>query len=274
MKDRVAATVAVTTMVGAVAVATSALATAAVGAPVDTPLAAHAQEAGVVEIPLRLQDGRLVVAVRAADGSELDFIVSTGTAVTVLSATGAARIGEGGLTLGGMPVPLEGREVVPDDGLGSGAAVYGGMIGSNTLNRYDVLVDLPGGRLLLKPVGPEVAWAGMTLSDPVRLRVFHGVVLSLDVELEGRPYPAMLELGAPRILVNQRVIDETGVEGTGTLRVAGATAPDVPVALSDHPVIERFSPNGDGFVLVGTPLVVGCAVSISWVHQELRTCVR
>ena len=47
-----------------------------------------------------------------------------------------------------------------------------------------------------------------------------------------------------------------------------------PIEVSDHPVIGRFSPSGDGFVLVGTPPALDCAIAVSWIHRELRTCVR
>lgn len=232
------------------------------------------QTAGVVEVPLRLQDGRLVVSAQAPDGAELDLYLSTGSPSTVLSESAAARVGEGPLTVAGLPVPLDGRQIPPDDELILDGTSYAGMITSNMLNRYEILIDVPNGRLVLAPIGPAAPWDGVDLSEPVPLRIFHGVVLSLDIELGGRSYPAMLELGTPRLLVNERVIEETGIEERGTLRVGGATIPDVPVSLSDHPVIARFSPNGDGFVLLGTPLLADCAVAISWARRELRTCLR
>lgn len=233
-----------------------------------------APAASQVEIPLRLEAGHLVVSAETADGRALDFTLGTGSATTVLSQTGAVAVGDGPLTLGGLDVPLGEHETVADDRLTIGGTTYTGIVSSNFLNQHEVLIDLPNGRLVLAPIGRRTTWHGVTLSDPVPLRVFHGVVLALDIDLEGRPYTAMLELGAPEVLVNQAVLDETGLDGSGTLHVAGATIEDVPVSLSDHPAIARFSPNGDGFVIVGTPLTWDCAVAISFVHQELRTCVR
>jgi hypothetical protein len=248
---------------------------AASGAAVG-PTAARAQDGAAVEVPLSVRAGRLVVPVRAADGTELSFLVSTGSAVTVLSASGATRAGGGPLTLGGLPVDLEGHQTVDDATLRVDGVVMDGLVSNNTLNDFDVLFDVPGGRLLLKPFGRAVTWPGVTLSEPVRLRVYHGVVLALDVEVQGRTYPAMLDLGAPALLVNQAVLDEAGVTGGTVERFAlGATEfRDLPVRVSDHPSIARFSPGGDGFVVVGAPPAMACAIAVSWVHRELRTCVR
>jgi hypothetical protein len=240
------------------------------------PHAARAQAGESVEVPLEVRGGRMVIPAHTADGTELRFLVSTGSAVTVLSESGAARIGDQGVTLAGAPVNMENRQIISDSRLTVDGAVMDGLVSNNTLNEFDVLFDVPGGRLVLKPFGRAVEWPGMELSDPIRLRVYHGVVLALDLELDGRAYPAMLELGSPSLLVNQAVLDETGATdgSAGTLTLGGTSFPDVPVELSDHPSIERFSPNGDGFVIVGTPPALTCPVAISWVHREMRTCVR
>jgi hypothetical protein len=240
------------------------------------PLGVRGQAAETVEVPLEVRGGRMVVPAKAADGTELRFLVSTGSAVTVLSESGAAKVGEQPVTLGGAPVNMERRQTIPDAGLTVDGVVMDGLVSNNTLSDFDVLFDVPGGRLVLKPFGRAVEWPGVELADAVRLRVYHGVVLALDLEINGRPYPAMLELGATALLVNQAVLDETGItDGAAASLGLGSTSfPDVPIQLSDHPVIGRFSPNGDGFVIVGTPPALECPVAISWVHRELRTCAR
>lgn len=240
------------------------------------PVLGQGRPSGPVEVPLRAHGGRIIVPVNTADGGKLDFILTTGSGVTVLTESTARRLGPGAaLTLGGLPVPMDGAQTVPDASLRTAGRDLAGMIGPNMLNAFDILVDVPGGRLVLKPVGRAVTWDGVALSEPVRLRVYHGIVLGLDVEMNGKPYPAMLDLGTPGVLVNERVISEAGVTGgRATLRLGGRTFRDVPTQATDHPVIQRFSPNGDGFVLVGTAVALDCAVSVSWVHRELRTCVR
>jgi hypothetical protein len=230
---------------------------------------------GPVQVSLGVLDGHMTVPVHTADGTELTFLVSTGAAVSVLSESGAARAGDQDLMLGSIPLDMQGSQTLEDARLTVGGTVVDGMVGINTLNRFDVLFDVPGGRMVLKPVGPSVSWAGVTLSPPIRLRVYHGIVLALDVEVQGRTYPAMLELGAPALLVNQRVLDETGVAdgATAGLVMGGTAFDDVPVRLSDHPTIARFSPSGDGFVIVGTPPALTCPVAVSWAHREMRTCL-
>lgn len=240
------------------------------------PASAQTGPAGPVEVPLRTHGGRLIVPVKAADGDQLDFILTTGSGVTVLSASAARRLGEGAaLTLGGLPVPMDGAQTVPDASLRTAGRDFAGMIGPNMLNAFDILVDVPGGHLVLKTVGRAVSWEGVALSEPVRLRVYHGIVLGLDVEMNGKPYPAMLDLGTPGVLVNARVVSEAAVAGgKASLKLGARTFADVPTEATEHPAIQRFSPGGEGFVLVGTAVALECAVSVSWVHRELRTCVR
>ena len=197
--------------------------------------------------------------------------------MTVLSESTAALLGgDLELTLGGVAVAMDGGQTRPDGDLVTDGKHFAGMVSSNTLNQFDVLVDVPGGRLVLKPIGRAVHWDGMTLSDPVRVRVFHGVVMGLDVEVNGHEYPALLDLGTPTLVVNERVMTEAGIEGrtANRFRVGDTTLTDVPVQHEELDAFRMMSPNGDGVVLVGAPLAHDCAVSLSWVHQELRTCVR
>ncbi|HSR42908.1 MAG TPA: hypothetical protein VLL48_12065, partial [Longimicrobiales bacterium] len=178
------------------------------------PAEGRGQAADVVEVPLRILGGRLVVPVTASDGTRLSFALSTGSTRTVLSASGSERVGEAGtLALGGLPVPTEGIHTVPDERLTVEGTVLDGMVGSNMLNGFDILVYAPGRRLALRPVGGSPVWAGANLGDPVPLRVYHGMVLGLDVEVNGTGYPAMLDLGTPSLLFNDRVKEEAGVEG-------------------------------------------------------------
>lgn len=241
-----------------------------------TPAAAQLQD-GPIEIPLRAENGRLFVPVMAPDGTELQFVLSTGTGVTVFSESLAARLeGHTGLTMGGIPVVTDGSATLPDERLTVDGKVLDGMIGANTLNQYDVLVDLPAGRLVLKEIGRSVEWEGMTLSEPIPLLVLHGVALGLSVELNGTPYRAMLDLGTPAIIVSERVQADTDLDAddVGDLTLGQSTLRGVSVQVKDLEVMRRWDPSGNGFVLVGAPIAFDCAISISWVHQEVRTCLR
>jgi hypothetical protein len=229
-----------------------------------------------VEIPLRVAGGRLLVPVEAGVGHPVDFALNTGSMVTVLSETAAQHLGDDfELTLGGLPVPIDGFTTVPDERLSAEGATIGGMIGANTLSQYDVLVDAPGGRLVLRGVGTQTGWDGVTLSDPVRVMVLHGTVLSFDVELGGRQYMATLDLGTPMVVINETVKSDLGLanEDTATLSLGGARLPGLPVRMLDLEM-HRFVPDGTGFVLVGAPLAYDCAIALSWVQREIRTCVR
>ena len=241
------------------------------------PAGAQSESEEIVEVALREHGGRLIVPVRAADGAELEFILSTGVGVTVFSESGAARAGSpDGLTLGGLAVPSRGSQTLPDERLETDGTVFDGMIGPNMLADFDILIDLPRGRLLLRPAGSGGAWEGVQLSDPVRLRVLHGIVLSLDVELNGQEYPGTLEMGTPAVIVNTRAGQEAGLQSTdlATVTLGGAAHPDLPVEVRELEIFQRWSPNGDGFVLVGAPITYECAVSLSWVQREMRTCRR
>ena len=199
------------------------------------------------------------------------------TNATLLSATGAKRIaGQTGLTLGGVPGSIEDARTVDDAQLTVAGEVFDGVVGSQTLNQFDVLFDAPGGRLLLKPIGRSVEWEGMSMSDPVPLRIYHGLVLGFEVELNGRAYGAMLDVGMGLLGVNERVRTEASIDGdrVSTLQIGGMTFSDLPVRVLDDAAFGMWTPNGEGFVYVGAPIALDCAISVSYVHQELRTCVR
>ena len=244
-------------------------------AVVAAPAAAQMNGGETVEIPLRVYGGRMIVPVEASDGTQLEFIASTFR--TFFSETGAKRAGaRAGLTLGGIPVSTDEAQTVPDAELTFGGKVYDGVVGAETLNQFDVLFDVHGGRLVLQPTGRTVRWDGMTMSDPVPLRIFHGVAIGLDVELPGTQYQATLDLSKGSILVSQPVRRSLALEGdrTETFKLGDATFTDLPLQVLDVEAVQGWDPSGKGFVFVGAPIASDCAISVSWVHQELRTCVR
>ncbi len=248
---------------------------AVLAAVMAAPAAAQTHGPKIVEIPLRVHGGKMIVPVEAPDGTQLEFIVST--YMTLLSETGAKRIGgQTGLTLGGVPVSTEDARIVADADLTVAGKVFDGVVGSQTLNQFDVLFDAPGGRLVLKTIGRSVEWEGMMMSDPVPLRIYHGLVIGLDVQLNGTEYGAMLDVGMGSLAVNERVRTEASIEGdrVSTLQVGGTTYSDLSVRVLDDAAFGQWSPNGEGFVFVGAPIAIDCAISVSYVHQELRTCVR
>jgi hypothetical protein len=249
------------------------------GSGLHTPVTAQAAagSAAPVEVPLTFVDGRPTVPVVAADGTELRFVVSTGNGTTVLTESLATRreaIAK--LTLGGLVVPLDGMATVPDAGLRGDSGAIDGIIGANMLRDYDVLLDAPRDRLVLRPVGRSVSWPGVALSEPIPLRIFHGLVISLDVTLDDIDYPATLDTGTPFVLLNAAAGGQLGIGGAGrvTVSLGEAMIPDVPMRVEDHHILRRWAPDGSAFVLLGGAIARDCAVSISWVHREMRVCAR
>jgi hypothetical protein len=240
------------------------------------PAVAQMHGGKTFEVPLRVHDGRLIVSVSTPDGEALDFAVSVGTP-TLISESLAERLGEQPeLTMGGVRVVTDEGYTIPGDQLTFGDLVVHGMVGPDTLNQYDILIDVPGGRLLLKEFGRTVEWPGMKMSEPIRMQVYHGMVFSLELELDGRPYRATLDLGAPINVVNEAVGSQLHLseEATGTMTLGGQSFADMPVRVRDEPSFERWDPDNKGFVIVGAPVAWDCAISVSWVHRELRTCIR
>jgi len=232
----------------------------------------------VIEIALQVEGGRLTVPVMSSDGSEYLFALTTGNPMTILAQSTADRLagGVGDLTMGGVPLATEGSITLPDGQLESDGIPIAGMVGGSTLSGYDVLVDVPNGRLLLKTPGRSVDWDGVALSQPARLQIYHGVIIGLQVQLDGTDYRATLDLGTPSLIVNTPVGEELGIDGEGmsTLTLGATSMSDMPVGVRDLEVFAQWDPAGTGFALIGAPIAYDCAISISWLHSELRTCVQ
>ena len=241
------------------------------------PVAASAQ-GNAVEVPLSFTNGRLMVPVVSADGAELNFILSTGNVTTILSESAAATIeAAGGATMAGIAVPFESAVRLPDAQLNVGGQQIAGMIAADVLGQYDILIDVPNGQLSLKSPGPRVQWPGATLSRPTRMRVYHGVVLSIDVRIGDQEMGAMIDLGAaPALIASPSAGARLGVTDTATrdLVLGERTFAGLALSVQDIDVFSRFDPNGAGFAMVGAGFAENCAIAISWIHQEIRTCVQ
>ena len=193
------------------------------------------------EVPLRVEAGRLVVRVVTGSGVEADFVL--GAARSHLSESGAEILGGdlGGARLGRMPVDLEDASVVPDDELfldgGGSSADVVGVLGGQSLVRYDVLIDVPGERLVLKRPGRSVTWEGVELTSAVPLQILHGFLIRTEVEVNGEIFSAHVDLSTATMLVSSVVRDRAGVaDGSADFRMGYAAFPARPARYSDHPL--------------------------------------
>ena len=69
-----------------------------------SPVEGQTARSEPIEVPLRVEEGRLLVTVDGADGAKYDFVLGLG--MTLLTESSRARLGDGlsSLTLGGIPV--------------------------------------------------------------------------------------------------------------------------------------------------------------------------
>ena len=216
--------------------------------------------------------GRMIVTVDAADGSTHDFVL--GLATPVLTESGAALLGadRSTLSLGGVSVRIDGAQEVPDSYLGGSGAV--GVLGGATLNGHDILIDVPSGRLLLKPVGRSVRWSEMALSGPVAIQVYHDVLLRADIELGGKLAGGLLDLSQPHLQVNEPLGGGVAGGSADSFRMGYGSWTDVPARVVDSPVLTGWDREGTGFAILGAAVAYDCAIAISWYHREMRTCLR
>ena len=242
-------------------------------AAVASPAPSRAQTAAPepIEIPLRVDDGQLLVTAVSPDGGEHDLVLGLGP--TLFTESGAARLGDAlaSLTLGGVPVETEGYQTVPDAYLAGSDAV--GVLGGNTLNGFDVLIDAPSGRLVLKPIGRAVRWDGVALSSPVTIQVFHDLLLRADVDFGGSVVGGLLDLTRPELQVGDALADAVADGAVASFRMGYGGWQDLPAAVVDSPVFGRWDAQ-ERFVIVGSSIALDCAIAISWYHAEVRTCLR
>lgn len=236
------------------------------------PASAQTALAEAVEIPLRIVDGRLVVTAHAPDGSTHDFVLGLG--MMLLTESGATRVGDAisSLTLGGLPIDSEMAQTVPDAFVGSSGAV--GVLGGLTLNGYDLLIDAPAGRLVVKPVERFVAWDDVELSSPVPVQIFHDVLLRTDVDLGGKVVGGLIDLANPGLQVNDPLAFAVSDGVVQQFRMGYTSWSSLPVEVTDNQTLRGWDRTNQGFVVIGAAVAYDCVIAISWAHAELRTCVR
>lgn len=170
-------------------------------------------------VPLRLIDGYPTVPATIL-GQAVTFIVDTGAQGMLLVPEVAAALGlplrgiapvsgTGGsgqarlvalpdLRLGGTPVPGLVAPVTPLPVSLATPFPLAGLLGASLLARFDVLIDVPGGSMVLSLPGSCPPPPGRTL--PIGLS--RAAEAFVDVSLNGTPTLAMLDTGSRATLVN------------------------------------------------------------------------
>lgn len=242
----------------------------ALGLGLGSPLGGQENPDGSVTVPLEVEAGRLVVT--AVDGTGAEYRLVVGLTMSLITESASVRLGKapGSLTLGEIPVGPPGDvQTVPDDYVGG----FDGILGGTALNGHDVLIDAPGGRLVLKPVGRRVRWSDVSLSNPVRLQVFHEVLLRADVDFGGHLVGGLIDLASPEFVVNEPLAGAVVDGRVSRFRVGYGSWSDVAARVEDNQTLRGWDRNNEGFVIVGAPLAYDCVLAISWAHAELRTCL-
>ena len=228
------------------------------------------------EVPLAVEAGWLIVPVEAADGRTLRFALHTAINTTAVAASvGGDDPASLGLTFAGSAEPFGAIGTLPDGAFTRGDTRIDGYLGLHTLGDVDVLIDAPNGRMLIKPIGRRMEWPGVELAAASRMRIYHGVALRTEIEVEGQPFSATIDLATAANTATDGVAQKAGI-GAGapaTVRIGSANH-SLTLDFGGTPVLDRWDPDGAGFVAFGAALAADCALAISYVHQELRTCVR
>ncbi len=202
----------------------------------------------LVELPLeQLRSGHLI-APMVIGGEELIFILDTGASTSVVTPATQARLGW--KDEDGTPVSAQGANgevadvrVFSVDEATMGPRTYkdlgvavmdlahleakldrniAGILGRNFLSRHELEVDFAHDTVRLHPPG-SVAAGTVDLDGlhAVPYQSFRAGLIRIDVGLDGSdPFPAVLDLGAARSVVNVRAAEAAGKRRGKGLRKA------------------------------------------------------
>jgi hypothetical protein len=110
----------------------------------------------------------------------------------------------------------------------------------------------------------------------VAVRIFHDVLIRVDIEVGGKVFGGLLDLSSPDLEVNEPLRAAANIRAgrIDSFRMGYTGWRDLQVAVVDSPVIRRWDGEGTGFAIIGAAVAYDCAIAISWAHSELRTCLR
>jgi predicted aspartyl protease len=200
----------------------------------DGAQSATATASSTYEVPLWLENGRLVVPVQVDGLDSLRFILDTAAESSAVTRALAERlavdpsrlrrmrvVGVGGtrvmtsvalrsLSVGGGAVAGVRAIVVEGSALG-GDGGFDGLLGNDVLRGYDVEIDVAGGRLRLHGASGAGELPGGRSSTTLPMKAARSGFVAFDATLAGGAVHAILDTGAPVSLVNWRAAALAGV---------------------------------------------------------------
>jgi hypothetical protein len=108
------------------------------------------------------------------------------------------------------------------------------------------------------------------------VQVLHDTLIRASVEFGGKVFDALLDLAGPTMVVSQAAAASAGVsDGAVDFRMGYTAYPARRTRVLPLQVFQRWGDGGGkGFALVGSEIARDCLLAVSYVHQEIRTCVR
>ncbi len=273
----------------------------------------------LAEVPIEV-DGKWLLVPVEARGRTYRFILDTGATTGAISRSLARQLGlktvaeaklSGAsgqarvpvvttkmLRLGDARAGSWEKYVLDDEVLADGDdRRFDGIIGSDLLKYYDVLIHAPARALRLYKRGTTDEDSGPVVGPDDALpfeRVRRGII-RFEVTVNGSAVDAVLDSGSPALLLNPIAAAETGVtvteepvseqaRGVGSKEVPtyGARIASLGVGrvslenlngeVADLPIFGRLGLGDRAAMLLGSPFLLRCPLLISWSARELRFC--
>ena len=273
----------------------------------------------LTEVPIEV-DGKWLIVPVEARGRIYRFILDTGATTGAIARSLALQLGlqavaeaklSGAsgqarvpvvttkmLRLGAVRAGNWEKYVLADEVLADGEDhQFDGIIGSDLLKYYDVLIDAPGRTLRLYKRGTTHEDSGPVVGrdDAVPFERVRRGIIRFEVLVNGSPVDAVLDSGSPALLLNPTAADATSVtvteeplseqsRGIGSERVAtyGARIASIEIGrttlealdgeVADLPIFGRLGLDDRPAMLLGSPFLLRCPLLISWSERELRFC--
>ncbi len=185
------------------------------------------------------------------------------------------------------------RLVVEDEFVTDEAGVqYDGIIGIDLMRSYDVAIDGPRREIRFFRPGQG---AGDNLGAPVGLHDLGRELIGFSATVNSASVTAILDTGAPYMLMNTAAALASGVEITGepfTLAPRGVGSWDIPavparmatldigqtrfhqvnVVVADLALFESLGLSDRRLVIVGAPILEACEFLVSLARSSMRIC--